>query len=75
VGDAQYVNISGRTAISAPLSNPSPLGGAERIGVYTTFLADGNLFYFLSVAPEADAQTYQPTFARRAQSIKLTDVR
>ena len=75
-GDALYVKLAQRTAISTPLSNPSPLGGVERIVVYTTFLADGNnLFYFLTIAPEADARTYQQTFARIAQSIKLTDVR
>jgi Zn-dependent protease with chaperone function len=75
-GDAQYVKLSNRTAITTPLSNPSPLGGAERIVVYTTFLADGNnLFYFLTVAPEADSRTYQAAFAKIVQSIKLTDVR
>ena len=27
-----------------PLLNPSPLGGQERIGVYTTLLPEGSLF-------------------------------
>ena len=44
-GQQQAVKISMRSAIATPLSNPSPLGGQELIGVYTTFLADGSLFY------------------------------
>ena len=74
-GQQQALRMSNRTALATPLTNPSPIGGAERIGVYTTFLADGNLFYYLTVAPEADAQTYQQTFARIGQSIRLTDAR
>ena len=74
-GQAQYVKMSGRTALAVQLSNPSELGGAERIVVYTTFLADGSLFYFLTLVPEADAQTYQQTFSKIGQSIRLTDVR
>ena len=52
-------SISQRSAIGTPLVNPSPLGGQERIDVYTTFLADGTLFYYLTVVPEKDAQTFQ----------------
>jgi hypothetical protein len=44
----------------------------ERITVYTTFLADGSLFYFLTVVPDADAQAFQPTFVRIGQSIRFT---
>ena len=71
----QYIKMSGRTALAVPLLNPSPLGGNERIFVYTTFLADGNLFYYLTIAQEADAQTYQQTFVKIGQSIKINDVK
>ena len=67
--------MSSRTALATPLTNPSPLGGAERIGVYTTFLSDGNLFYYLTVAPETEAQSYQQVFVRIGQSLRLTDAR
>jgi hypothetical protein len=73
-GEAQYVKMSERTALGVPLTNPSPLGGKEVIVLYTTFLANGNLFYYLSVAPEADQKAYQPTFVKIGQSIKITDV-
>jgi hypothetical protein len=74
-GEQQYGKLSQRSTLATPLTNPSPLGGNERITVYTTFLADGNLFYFLTVTPEAEAEAFHPTFAKIAQSIRLTDVR
>jgi hypothetical protein len=72
-GEQQAVRISQRSGLSTPLVNPSPLGGQERIGVYTTFLVDGTLFYFLTVVPDRDAATFQETFRRIGQSIKLTE--
>jgi Zn-dependent protease with chaperone function len=74
-GDQQALRISQRSAIGTPLTNPSPLGGVERVNVYTTFLVDGTLFYYLTVVPEADAQKLQPAFRQIAQSIRLTDSR
>jgi hypothetical protein len=74
-GDQQSVKMSGRTALWTPLSNPSPLGGRERITVSTAFLVDGNLFYYLTVVPETDASALETTFRRIGQSIRLTDSR
>jgi hypothetical protein len=74
-GESQFVKMSERTALAVPLVNPSPLGGNEIILLFTTFLSNGNLFYYLGVAPEADMKAYQPTFVKIGQSIKITDVR
>ena len=74
-GDQQTVRISQRTAIGTPLVNSSALGGTERIGLYTTFLSDGSLFYYLTVVPEGDARVFGEAFRRIGQSIKLTDAR
>ena len=74
-GAQQTVKISQRSAISTPLVNPSPLGGQERIGVYTTFLADGNLFYYMTIAQEDDAEAFRNAFQRVIESIRLTDGR
>jgi Zn-dependent protease with chaperone function len=74
-GDQQTMKISQRSAIETPLVNPSPLGGQERIGLYTTFLADGTLFYYLTIVPEKDAEAFQETFQRVGQSIRLTEAR
>jgi hypothetical protein len=74
-GDQRMFQISQRSAIATPLSNKSPLGGVEVVNVYTTFLVDGTLFYYLTVVPEADAQKLRPAFQQIGQSIKLTDAR
>jgi len=74
-GTQQQIRLSQRSGIATPLTNPSPLGGAERIVVYTTFLADGTLFYYLTLAPERDAAALQDTFRRIGESIRLTEVR
>ena len=73
--EQRMFQISQRSAIETPLANASPLGGDELVNVYTTFLVDGSLFYFLTVVPEADAQKLQPAFRQIEQSIRLTDAR
>ena len=74
-GSQQNVTISQRAALATPLVNPSPLGGQERIVVYTTFVGEGTLFYYLTLAPEKDAQAFQDTFQRIGQSIRFAEGR
>jgi Zn-dependent protease with chaperone function len=74
-GDQQQMKMSQRSAIGTPLVNPSPLGGQEMIGLYTTFLADGTLFYYLTIVPEKDAANFSEAFRRIGESIRLTDAR
>jgi len=74
-GSQQAVQISQRQGLSTPLVNPSALGGREHVGLYTTFLADGNLFYYLTVSPEKDAEAFQAAFQRIGSSLRLMDRR
>jgi hypothetical protein len=74
-GSQQPVRISQRSALATPLVNPSPIGGQERVVVYTTFLSDGTLFYFLTLVPDNDATAFEETFRHIAQSIRLTEAR
>jgi hypothetical protein len=74
-GQQETVRLSQRTAIATPLAGRSATGGEERIGVYTTFLADGSLFYYVWVVPGSDYAAYRNTFARVGRSIRLNDVR
>ncbi|HEY7057765.1 MAG TPA: M48 family metallopeptidase [Vicinamibacterales bacterium] len=74
-GPQQSVKMSQRSALATSLVNPSALGGQERIGLYTTFLADGTLFYYLTIVPEKDAPAFQEVFRRVGESIRLTEVR
>ena len=74
-GQQRAVNISQRTGLATPIVNPSPLGGKEIIGVYTTFVADGVLFYYITVAPEKDVQAFDEAFKKIGESIKLPSPR
>ena len=73
-GPQQAIRLSQRSALATPLVNASALGGQERIGLYTTFLADGSLFYYLTIVPDRDAQDYLEAFRRIGQSLRLTEV-
>ena len=61
------IRLSQRSGLGLSLVNTSYLGGSEHIGIYTTFLADGNLFYVATIVPYAEAERYGP------YSIELRD--
>ena len=76
----QTSDCAGHPAVAAErlgvsLVNRSHLGGTEQIGIYTTFLADGNLFYVATIVPDGEAERYGPVFDRIARSIRLRDTR
>ncbi|MGE0816570.1 MAG: M48 family metallopeptidase [Vicinamibacterales bacterium] len=74
VSDSQRaVRISRRSGLGTQLVGRSALGDAERVGVYTTLLADGSLFYYLTVVPADDAPIYDSAFERVGSSIQLND--
>jgi Zn-dependent protease with chaperone function len=72
-GSQRSVRISQRQAIGTGLVGRSALNETERVGVYTTLLRDGNLFYYLTVVPEDEAANYDPAFDRVGNSIRLND--
>lgn len=72
-GPATATRLSNRTALATPMVGRSATGGTEQVGVYTAFLADGNLFYYLTVVPENERNAYAAAFNRVGQSIKITD--
>ncbi len=74
-GESRVVTIAGRRGVATALVNRSPLGGDERIDLVTAPLADGNLFYALTVVPDRDEAAYDDTFESILQSIRLTDRR
>ncbi len=74
-GGRRPLAISERAALATPLIGESARGGRERVGVYTTFLTDGNLFYYITVVPEQEAERYASAFDRVGQSIRLNDAR
>jgi hypothetical protein len=73
--ESRAVTIAGRRGLATALINRSPLGGEERLDLVTAQLADGNLFYALTVVPDRDEAAYADTFERILQSIRLNDRR
>ena len=68
------VTIGDRPGLHAVLSSVSEATGEpERIGIYTTLLADGTLFYVLAVVPRDHVSAYDPTFRRVVGSIQIMD--
>jgi hypothetical protein len=65
--------LSQRTAIQHHLVNKSATGAPERVDITTTFLADGNLFYYVTVVPSSERDAYDSAFRKIADSIRLTD--
>jgi hypothetical protein len=43
--------------------------------MFTTFLSDGNLFYYMTIVPENEEPSYRAAFDRIRQQLRLTDVR
>jgi Zn-dependent protease with chaperone function len=73
--DTRDIRMAQRGGLGVSLINRSQRGQTERIGIYTTFLADGNLFYFATIVPEEEADRYGPVFDRIGRSLRLRDVR
>ncbi len=69
---ASRVTVGGRPGLATPLAGPSPVTGRLEIDVvYTTMLADGRMFYAITVAPQDEADGYQAAFERVLTSIRL----
>jgi hypothetical protein len=69
----RQVQLSQRTAIHHQLTNRSVTGDREQVNFVTTFLADGSLFYYVTVVPANESNAYAGTFQRIAESIRLMD--
>ena len=69
----RQTRLSQRAAIEHQLVNRAPNGAQERVGLVTTFLADGNLFYLLTIVPVEESGRYQPAFNRVASTLRLND--
>jgi hypothetical protein len=72
-GDVRQIRISNRTGLGVPLANRSATGEAELVGLHTTFLSDGHLFYIATVVPSNQAGTYNSAFSRALATVRLRD--
>jgi predicted Zn-dependent protease len=72
VANQQRSSISGRNAIMTSLEGNSAVGGIEYVDVVTALMANGDLFYYVTVVPERDRRNYYDAFRRVQSSIRLT---
>jgi Zn-dependent protease with chaperone function len=70
----QRDTVAGRTGYTTILSNVSEVTGQrERIALSTAQMRDGSLLYVVGVAPQTEAQAYDPAFRRVRQSVQIRD--
>ena len=70
----QRDSLGGRNGYTTILSNVSEVTGQrERIALTTAQLRDGSLLYVVGVAPQSEAQAYDPAFRRVRQSVQIRD--
>ena len=73
VREPQRLSLAGREAYATVVAGPSAVSGVVEIDIiYTTATADGRLFYLITMAPEDEFKTYEPTFDKIIGSIQLT---
>ena len=71
--EPRQTRLSGRAAIQHQLVNRDARGGDESVGLITTFLADGSLFYMLAIVPSDEVGQYQRAFSQVASNLRLND--
>ncbi|MCI0663842.1 MAG: M48 family metallopeptidase [Acidobacteria bacterium] len=68
----QRVNINGQDGYSATVAGPSAINGVMEVDVtYTIPMADGRMFYLISIAPEDEAESYKEAFQQILRSLKM----
>lgn len=70
--NSQNTRIGGRSGLATRLAGRSPVTGrTELVTVLTTSLGNGELFYFISIAPDQESRYYDPVFQRILDSIRF----
>ncbi|MDT4967593.1 MAG: hypothetical protein QOJ64_2330 [Acidobacteriota bacterium] len=70
----QRATIDGHNGLAISLYNVNEATGRpETIGLYTTLLRNGEMFYVIFVAPQNDYRNYQTAFRTVLGSIRLND--
>jgi predicted Zn-dependent protease len=73
VRNTERRRVNGEQAMVVELTNDSPIGGAERDWLVTVLRPNGQLRYFVGVAPQRDFNRYQPVFDQIVNTARLLD--
>jgi hypothetical protein len=63
--------VGGLSGYLTEASNQSPAGGRETDWVFTTLSPDGELYYFVGVAPQNEFNRYSNAFEDVVESVKF----
>lgn len=68
----QGIYLGNLPAFATVVAGPSPVTGVMELDIiYTAATRDGRLFYLITMAPEDEIESYNPTFDRMVASIRL----
>jgi predicted Zn-dependent protease len=68
----QQVDFGGKEGYFAAVAGPSAINGVVEVDrTYTTVTADGRMFYVITIAPEDEANAYNPTFDKIIRNLRL----
>jgi Zn-dependent protease with chaperone function len=67
----ERIRVGGRQAYLTEASNQSPIGGREVDWIITTLSPDGDLYYFVGVAPQNEFGRYQRSFEDVIESVRF----
>jgi hypothetical protein len=71
VRSAVRSRVDGQQSLTTELSNDSPVGGQETDVVVTTLRPNGDLLYFVQVAPAKEFAQYRTVFSNVMASVRL----
>jgi beta-barrel assembly-enhancing protease len=63
--------VDGQAALVTEITNDSPLGGRETDWLVTVLRPDGQLHYFIGVAPQREFTRYSSTFDKMVTSLRF----
>jgi Zn-dependent protease with chaperone function len=67
----ERINVGGRSGYLTEASNQSPAGGRETDWIITTLSPDGDVYYFVGVAPQGEFNRYSSTFEDIVDSLRF----
>ncbi len=68
----EAMNFGDRRGYATVVAGQSPVTGVIEVDViYTTATSDGRLFYFVTICPQDEVDTYKPAFEQIINSIRL----
>lgn len=68
----EEMNFGDRRGYATVVAGQSPVTGVMEVDViYTTATRDGKLFYFVTICPQDEVNTYKPAFEHIINSIRL----